>query len=150
MSKGKSRGMRYLMKFSTAWNFLQAATWGDDYLESNISELIDPDADYYQLHQKNYLKAMKVGEVATVTLCCSVVELSHDFTKKMDRIQLEPFAKKYSHLVPAFKKDFLKFLVAEKQRQMNVESTALPEVPWAIQDIWSMPMVLWFRRSKNQ
>ena len=95
MSKGKSRAMRYLMKFSTAWYYLKAATWGGDYLECNIEDICQtPDAEVYFLHQRlKEWRTIKLVDLGN-PLRCSAVELSHDFTKAMERIQFDAFSKK--------------------------------------------------------
>ena len=139
------------MKFSTAWYYFQAATWGGDYLECNIDDMCKPpDAEMYFLHHRVKKEWRTIKLVALGNpLRCSAVELSHDFTKAMERIQFDAFSKSTHALIPEFKDAFMKFLVAEKRRQMAVDSVALPEVPWNVENIWSMPMVLWFRRAPS-
>ena len=78
------------------------------------------------------------------------MELSADFAEKIDRYQFMCI----NGIVDS-KNKFLDLwvdvILTEKRRQMiHEQRTWHPEnLPWTVQNVWSMPMVIWLRKGEE-
>ena len=47
-------------------------------------------------------------------------------------------------------KMWIELLIAEKRRQMHASAEMWPKVPWQVDGVFSMPIVLWLSKERNE
>ena len=84
------------------------------------------------------------------------LELALNFDMKMERLQLLPLPskgmtpEKFQVQCFTYLQLWADLILAEKRRQQKIEVDEWPaHVPWEVKDVYSMPMVIWIKKTKK-
>ena len=154
-----ARALRILMPLCTAIDILENADVATFTLKHGIHTPIDhlrlPDTPVWWI-KAGTLQKMSIRDVNDKVVRCKVVELPLNYHQFMVRYQLHNPPKggrtneKWFDRCSSYLKMWMELLIAEKRRQMHVSAEMWPRVPWPIKEVYSMPIVLWLSKERNE
>ena len=74
------------------------------------------------------------------------MELSDKFETVIDRSEFMSIPSEED--AKTFLAAWVDVLLKEKRRQMNHGFTGLTKLPWSVNNVWNMPMVIWLRKGE--
>ena len=152
MGGRKSRSLRCL---TTVGAVMEIIRNGNDeafrikaHFKVDIESLSDIGRSVYWLQSSQKQKPTAFGDMFGSTLTTNTLELGFNYSESMQRIQPRPLGKGHER-----RQRYIKALgdavVREKKRQMQIEDkNAWPQLPWKVESVWSMPMVLWIHKKQ--
>ena len=153
-----SRAVRILMPLGMAIDILEHADMAvfayQGGTQCSIDHLRFPDTPVWWINAGT-LTRMSVRDVNAKVVHCKVVELPLNYHQVMVRYQFRTPPKsgltneKWFDCCSTYFKMWIELLIAEKRRQMHASAEKWPKVPWEVDGIFSMPIVLWLSKKRS-
>ena len=157
-ASGSLRALRILMPLGMAIDILEHADMAVFTNSGGVQclrgQLQFPNTPVWFL-QAEKMRIMQVSKVNTEVVHCKVVELPLNYHQVMVRYQFRTPPKggltneKWFDRCSTYLKMWIELLIAEKRRQMHA-TEMWPKVPWEVDGVFSMPIVLWLSKERNE
>ena len=159
-ASGSLRALRILMPLGMAIDILEKA---DLYpfvslgaaVHCKTEQLRTPDQPVWCVRSAA-LNQMSVSNVANDVVHCKVVELPLNYHQVMGRYQFRRPPKsgltteKWHDRCRHYLNMWIELLVAEKRRHMHASAEMWPHVPWQVDGVSTMPIVLWLSKHERK
>ena len=151
MGTKKNRALRCLMPLSLALEIIKSADrerfMVDAVIEVDIGRLPHENQTVYWLKEQKWITSSFAGLFGS-RIITKTIEFSLNFNEQMHRIQLSPTGRNKERC-DRYIKALNAALASEKLRQMQIKD-ARPLLPWEVEDVWTMPAVLWIHKRQDQ
>ena len=155
-----SRAVRILMPLGMAIDILERADLSmfvsmGGAMQCKRGELPLPDQPVWFL-KTGLMRELRVWDVNPEVVHCKVVELPLNYHQVMIRYQFRTPPKgglmneNWLDHCSDYINMWIDLIIAEKRRQMHASAEKWPEVPWEVDGIFSMPIVLWLSKQERK